>query len=135
MSRDTPPDPDRQRTKRFPDARSVHEAIRATPEAYPDGWVEQVRFRAEYDLPPFRPPRFADGTGVREAVGEIEAEHGIDVSFVRYGTSTTEWTVEIGDEKAFSVLRYRDDASNVVVETAAREFRERVERHLKRDGP
>lgn len=132
MARDTPPDPDCQRASAFPDAKLVHEAIRADPDEYPAGWVEQVRFRECYDLPPFRPPRFVDGVGVRETVSEIEAEHGVNVSFVRYDASNEGWTVEVDGERRFHVPRHRDDASNTVVETTAAAFRDHVEEHLHR---
>ncbi|PSP76230.1 hypothetical protein BRC86_01875 [Halobacteriales archaeon QS_3_64_16] len=130
MSRDTPPDRDRQRSRGFPDARSVHGEINSAPEEYPKGWVEQVRFRERYDLPSFRPPRFADGKRVREVVRALEAEHGITLSFVSDGESSGEWIVEIDGRDGFRVARRRDDASNTVVEMTAADFRDRVEEHL-----
>lgn len=124
MPRDAPPDPESDQAGPFPEARSIHEAIREEPEAYPPGWVEQVRFRDRYDLPPFRPPRFEDGESVAETVADVENRFGADVSFVAYAPG--EWAVELDGEPAFDLQRRRDDASNVVVETTADGFRERV---------
>lgn len=133
MPRDAPPDPARDQTSRFPEARAVHEAIRARPERYPAGWVEQVRFRERYDLPPFRPPRFADGARVAMAVAAIKDEHNIDVGFAAY--TPGEWVVELDGERAFRLPRHRDDAANVVVEMTADEFRKRIEDALRaREG-
>ena len=124
MPRDAPPDPEIDQAGPFPEARSIHEAIREEPEAYPPGWVEQVRFRDRYALPPFRPPRFLDGESVAETVAAIEEEAGVDVSFVAFAPG--EWAVELDGEPAFDLPRRRDDASNVVVETTAEAFRSRV---------
>ena len=131
MSRDAPPDPEIDQAGPFPQAREVHDAIREEPEPYPPGWVEQVRFRDRYDLPPFRPPRFEDGEDVATTVAEVEAEHDADVSFVAYAPG--EWAVELDGVRAFDLPRRRDDASNVVVETTAGGFREAVEAALTDD--
>lgn len=128
MPRDTPPDPASDQAGPFPEARSAHDAISERPGAYPDGWVEQVRFRERYDLPPFRPPRFEDDVDVAATVESIEAERDVDVSFVAYAPG--EWVVELDGERAFGLPRHRDDASNVVVETTASAFAERVEEAL-----
>ena len=128
MPRDAPPDPETDQVGPFPEARSIHEAIRADPWAYPPGWVEQVRFRDRYDLPPFRPPRFADGESVASTVADVEDAFGVDLSFVAYAPG--EWAVELDGEQAFDLPRHRDDASNVVVETTADAFRQTVESAL-----
>lgn len=132
MVRDDPPDPDRDQRRPFSAVRAVHDEIRADPEAYPGGWVEQVRFRERYELPPFRPPRFVDGVPVHETVSDVESRHGVDVEFAAYAPG--EWLVELGGERAFRVARRRDDAANTVVQCSASEFRDRVERAVEDDG-
>ena len=113
--------------RRFDAARRHHEAILADPASVPAGWVEQARFRDRYDLPPFRPPRFEDGTHVRDAVAELESRFDARIEFVR---RESEWVVETDDEGAFRVERRRDAATNVVVGMSAREFRSAVEQRL-----
>lgn len=124
--RDAPPDPERdQADGEFPDARAVHDAIAAAPEEYPDGWVEQVRFRERYDLPPFRPPRFVDDTPIHEVIARLETELDVHITFVRYGE---DWTVEVEGTRAFAVTRHRDDAANTVVEMDSETFGHLVRR-------
>jgi len=113
--------------RRFDAARRHHEAILAAPASVPSGWVEQARFRDRYDLPPFRPPRFEDGTPVRDTVAALEARFDTRIEFVR---RDAEWTVELDGDPAFPVERRRDMATNVVVGTSAPAFRSAVERRL-----
>lgn len=127
MPRRTPPDPERDQAKAFPAAAETNERIRSNPGEYPTGWVQQAEFRHRYDLPPFRPPRFADGETVREVVERLEAELGCDVSFVTYDVAEG-WLVEVDGGAAFRVDRHRDDAANTVLELPSDEFESRVER-------
>ena len=125
MGRDAPPDPETDQTRSFERASEVHDRIRTNPSVYPSGWVEQVRFRERYDLPPFRPPRFADGTRIRECTEALESEFGVEVGFTAIDIDEG-WRVEIGRDPAFAIDRYRDDAANTVIEMTAAEFEERV---------
>lgn len=111
---------------RFEAARRRHEAILANPESFPPGWVEQARFRDRYDLPPFRPPRFRDGTLVQAVVSALEAKHDVKVTFVERDIGT-EWSVEIDRAHVFTVERQRDAATNVVVPMSPGAFRAAVE--------
>jgi hypothetical protein len=131
VTRDSPPDPDADQRRAFPEARAVHRAILSSPEEYPDGWVEQARFRERYDLPPFRPPRFEDGRRVREVVDELERQHGVEVSFAAYEVRDEGWLVEVDGRRAFPLVRRRSDAANVVFELTEAEFRDRVEAALR----
>lgn len=124
MPREDPPTPDQQRAVDVENA--IQEAVLETPEAYPDGWVEQARFRERYDLPPFRPPRFADGTPVHEVIPDLEAELGVSVTFVARDIEAEGWTVEVDGARACRVDRTRDDAANTVVGMDAEAFREAI---------
>lgn len=125
MGRDAPPDPETDQRRAFETASRIHARIEANPSAYPSGWVEQVQFRKRYDLPPFRPPRFADGTRVREAVETLEAEFDVEIEFTSADVEEG-WWVEIDRERAFTIDRYRDDAANTVIETTAGDFEGRI---------
>lgn len=131
MTRDTPPDPETDQRRAFPEAQSVHRAILSSPDEYPDGWVEQARFRERYDLPPFRPPRFEDGGRVRETVDRIERERGVEISFTAYEVHDEGWVTEIDGRRAFSFERRRSDAANVVFELTEAAFVDRVEDALR----
>jgi hypothetical protein len=131
MPRRTPPDPDVEQARDFPEARSVHEAILDDPEEYPKGWVEQARFRDRYDLPPFRPPRLSDGGRLDEVVADLRSKHGVDVGFVERYVGDG-WYVEVDGEVAFPVDRYRDDAANTVVGLDRADFVDRVAEALDR---
>lgn len=126
MTRDAPPDPDQDQNREFSEARERHKDILTNPEIYPDGWVEHARFKERYDLPPFRPPRFGDGSELHETVSSLEKQHDVELSFVSYDV-TEGWVLEIDGEQAFTIDRHRDDAANVVIPMSAARFRDRVE--------
>jgi len=88
--------------------------------------VEQARFRDRYDLPPFRPPRFLDDTPVHPVVSALEAELGVEVTFVERDVGSG-WAVQLDGNHAFTVERQRDVATNVVVPISPSEFRGAVE--------
>lgn len=125
MVRSDPPTPGEQRTLDVEGA--IQDAVLDSPEEYPDGWVEQARFRERYDLPPFRPSRFSDGTPVHGVVSELEDELDAEVTFVARDIEAEGWTVEVDGERACRVDRTRDDAANTVVEMTAEEFRQAIE--------
>lgn len=110
--------------RQFAAARRSHEAILGDPESVPPGWVEQARFRDRYDLPPFRPPRFEDGTRVRPVVEALETRFDACIEFVERNST---WVVELDGDRAFPVERWRDGATNVVIDMSAPEFRSAVE--------
>ncbi len=129
MGRDAPPDPETDQNRTFGTALQVHTRIKSDPSAYPSGWVEQVRFRDRYELPPFRPPRFSDGTRVRETIESLEDELAIEIGFT--ATDVEEgWWVEIDRTPAFRIDRYRDDAANTVIEMTADAFVDRIREAL-----
>lgn len=126
MPRRTPPDPEGDQAGPFPEAAAIHERILSTPNEYPTGWFEQARFRERYDLPPFQPPRFKEGTWVHDVVTELSSELDVKVEFVRPKDKRGDWYVEVNGELAFRVNRYRDDAANTVVRTTPEEFATKV---------
>lgn len=125
MASNDPPDPELYQTRSFEEARRVHRHIEENPDEYPEGWVEQVRFRDRYDLPPFRPPQFLDDTRIHDTVTALENELNISIDFVSTGENRT-WNVRIDDITAFSVKRSRNDAANTTVEMISDEFAERI---------
>lgn len=125
MRWDDPPDPEIDQNQSFEDARQIHRRIKANPQEYPEGWVEQVRFRDRCDLPPFHPPRFLDETRVHDTVTTLENELDISINFVSTGGNRT-WNVRIDGTAAFPVKRSRNDAANTIVEMTADEFTRRI---------
>lgn len=98
----------------------------------PDWWRENERIREERGLPPYEPPRFADGTYVHEVLDRFEAEYGVDLRLLGVNTRFPEdWELRIDGEPAFAVERTRDENGNTVYELAAAEFAERVVDHLR----
>ena len=116
MPREAPPDPEHDQDRSFPEARAIHERILAHPDNHLEGWVEQACFRERYDLPPFRPPRFVDGTSVAETVSALEVQLDISIEFVAYDIDRGGWLVKVDDERVFRFEQYRDDAANSVVD-------------------
>jgi hypothetical protein len=100
----------------------------------PDWWSENERLRNEFDLPPYEPPRFADGTHTYSVVNRVEDEFGCDVRFVgvdsRYGD---DWHVRVDGESLFTVGRYRDENANTVYKISAHAFEQRIREQVDGD--
>ena len=97
----------------------------------PDWWAENARRREEMDLPPYRPPRFEDGTYTHEIVPKLEDEHDCSIRFASVNPSYPEdWSVEVDGRPVVSIGRHRDEAGNTVYELSAAEFEERIEAAL-----
>lgn len=126
MPRRSPPDPDRDQIGPFPEAQSIHERILDSPEDSRDGWVEQAQFREQYDLPPFRPPRFVDDNPVHPAVERLEADLDTELTFISPEGAHDDWHLAIDGERALTIDRYRDDAANTIVGMTAATFASQV---------
>jgi len=103
----------------------------ASSEDRPDWWERNRRQKAEMDLPPYEPPRFADGTYTHEVVEPLESAYDCSIWFVGVDPSyPDEWEVRVDGDPVFTVGRHRDGDGNTVYEMPAREFRERLETYL-----
>lgn len=97
----------------------------------PEWWAENESLRAEMELPPYRPPRFADGTHTHEVVPELEERHGCLVRFIGVNTEYPEdWEVRVDGEPVMGIGRHRDRNGNTVYEMDATEFVERLDAEL-----
>lgn len=125
MPRDNPPHPESDQNQQFEAAQQIHCQIKMEPQEYPEGWVEQVRFREQHGLPPFRPAQFLDDVRVWDVVTGLEDELDISINFVSMGDTRT-WDVHIDNTVTFHVNRSRNDAANTIVELTADEFIRKV---------
>ncbi len=83
----------------------------------PAWWRRAIEEFEAHDLRPYRPPRFADGSLVHEAIAALEAEFGIAIRIGCVGTDYREhWTVRVDGEPAGTVGRHRSTAGYTVYE-------------------
>ena len=101
----------------------------------PDWWVANESLRTEMALPPYRPPRFADGTYTHEVVSDLEAAHDCLIRFMGVNTEYPEdWEVRVDGEPVMGIGRHRDRNGNTVYEMAAAAFEARLEAELDGTG-
>jgi len=97
----------------------------------PAWWERNERLREEMDLPPYRPPRFADGTFTHEVVPGLEDEFDCTIQFLGVNTVYPDnWEVHVDGDTFLSVGRVRDNDGNTVYKITADEFRARVEEYF-----
>jgi hypothetical protein len=102
------------------------------PSDRPDWWRENERIREERGLPPYDPPRFADGTYVHEVLDRLETDRGVDLRLMGVNTRYPEdWEVRVDGEPAFDIERTRDENGNTVYGLDADAFVRRVDEHLR----
>ncbi|MEF8790710.1 MAG: hypothetical protein V5A61_11355 [Haloarculaceae archaeon] len=97
----------------------------------PRWWSANEAVKASFDLPPYEPPRFADGTYTHDVVPDIEREFDCTIRFVgvdpRY---PDDWEVRVDGEPLLEVGRRRDEHGNTVYGLTAEAFEARVREAL-----
>ena len=92
-------------------------------ETLPDWWRRAVELHREFDLRPYRPPRFADGTFKHEVVADLEATLDVDVRLravdARYGD---DWTLLVDGDPVADVPRRRSAEGYTVYELVPEAF-------------
>jgi hypothetical protein len=97
----------------------------------PDWWREAILEFHEHGLPPYRPPRFADGTLEREVVDRLEDRHGVEIDFIGMDTLHNEdWTVRVDGEPIGEIPHSRAADRAPLYGVTSEAFVELVEGHL-----
>ncbi len=106
------------------------------PDDLPEWWAENQRIREELNLPPYRPPRFEDGTYTHEVTSRLEEEYDCSIRFASVNPRYPEdWSIEVDGRAVASIGRHRDENGNTVYETTTSEFEELFEKAMrKRSG-
>lgn len=93
----------------------------------PSWWRRAIREFEAFDLRPYRPPRFEDGTPKHEVQERLEAELGVDIA-VR-GLDVTrgdDWTVYVDEEPVGTIGRWRSPEGYSVFEGTGEAFARRI---------
>jgi len=105
------------------------------PDDPPEWWTENEWIREEMGLPPYRPPRFEDGTYTHEIVPQLETEYRCSIRFASVNARYPEdWSVEVDGRTVMRIGRHRDENGNMVYELTASEFETRFERAMSKRG-
>ena len=100
-------------------------------EELPDWWRAAVKEHQRYDLRPYQPPRFEDGTLKYRVVEDLKEKHGVSITFKGVGaTYGDDWTILVDGEPVSDIPRRRDVSGYSVFEVEREEFIEIVENHL-----
>lgn len=88
-----------------------------------DWWRRNIEEFRDHGLPPYRPPRFADGALVPPVVDDLERELGLTVRIrVVDPQDGNEWEVLVGGERVGSVDRRRHADGYPVIGLTSAEF-------------
>lgn len=98
----------------------------------PEWWAENERIREEMGLPPYRPPRFEDGTYTHEVVPRLKDAHECSIRFASVNARYPEdWSVEVAGRPLMRIGRHRDENGNTVYELTASEFEDKFEKAIR----
>jgi hypothetical protein len=89
----------------------------------PAWWRRAIAEHREYDLRPYRPPRFEDGTLKHTVVDDLEREESLDIDFIDLDVEDEDWQVRIDGEVVGNIGRRRSTDGYTVFEMEADEFR------------
>jgi hypothetical protein len=92
-------------------------------DAYPSWWRRNVEEFREYDLPPYRPPRFDDGELLPPVVSALEDDLGASIKLrVVDPQAGNRWEVVVDGEPVAAVDRERHPEGYSVVHVTAEAF-------------
>jgi hypothetical protein len=96
-------------------------------EDYPAWWRETIDLFREYELRPYRPPRFEDGELTPDVIASLEAELGVEIRLrARNPEVDDDWGVWVAGEHVADIGRRRDGDGYTVYELPADRFAELV---------
>lgn len=89
----------------------------------PGWWQEAIDEFRKHRLPPYRPPRFEDGTLKHEVVEPLENELGIQIDFIGINTEPgDEWSIRVDGDPVATIGHARASARYSVFGMSADEF-------------
>ena len=96
----------------------------------PHWWSDAIEQFREYDLPPYKPPRFADNVIVPPIVQRLEQSYDIEIQFigidVRIGDS---WGIRADGKFVTTVSRERVRNGFTRYELTSDEFEQQIHNH------
>lgn len=96
-------------------------------ETLPDWWREGVELHREYDLRPYRPPRFTDGAFTQTVVVSLETELGVDIRLSGLDTQRgADWTLLVDGRSVATLPRQRSPNGYTVYGLTSAEFEQLV---------
>lgn len=94
----------------------------------PDWWRENEKIKAVFDLPPYEPPRFLNGTYTHELLPKLEASFDCEIRFVGVDPRYPEdWEVRVDGNPVFEISRRRDEFGNTVYLIEPESFAAQIE--------
>lgn len=103
-------------------------------EEYPEWWRENIREFREYNLRPYRPPRFEDGEFVPEVIAQIENEYDVDIQIMSTDPTREEgWEIRVDEEAVLSINKYRHEMGYSVFEVDSDDVRVAIRKEIGTD--
>jgi hypothetical protein len=94
---------------------------------YPDWWRQNIELFEEYELRPYRPPRFTDGAYTPAVIEDLKADLGVEIRLrARNPEYGGQWEVAVGERTIGSIDRRRDGDGFTVYDLSSEAFRRMV---------
>jgi hypothetical protein len=98
----------------------------------PKWWQQAISEHEEYDLRPYRPPRFSDGTLVPVLIKRLERELNVDINLIGLNAQCQGgWTVQVDKERITELGRRRSPDGYTIFDISGTEFEVHIKRNLK----
>lgn len=96
----------------------------------PDWWQKAIDIHQKYDLRPYQPPRFDDGTLKHAVVETIEETYDVDIDFIDLDITDDVWQIRVDGTIIGKISRHRSTEGYTVFEMESDEFEEYVRRRI-----
>ncbi|MFC4247651.1 hypothetical protein ACFOZ7_11825 [Natribaculum luteum] len=111
------------------DSETPYEAVDV--DELPGWWSEAIEEFREHDLPPYRPPRFADDVITPPVVERLQSEYDAEIKFMGVGVEYRDaWGVYVDGERILTVDREREPAGYTRYRVTSDTFERAVRDHF-----
>lgn len=98
---------------------------------YPDWWRQNVEEFRKYNMRPYRPPRFADGTVTQKVISGLEEELDVEIRLRAQNPREGEdWQIWINETPVAAIGRSRDGDGYTVYEMSTEQFSDMIRMYL-----
>lgn len=97
----------------------------------PHWWRRNIEIHRNFDLRPYRPPRFSDGRFISPVISELEAEYDINIKFrIINPQNEDNWEIVVNDKAVRIVEQHRKGEGYSIYRISSDEFRTLIREYV-----
>jgi hypothetical protein len=100
----------------------------------PEWWRRAIEEHEQYELRPYRPPKFSDGKITRQIIRNLEGKFNVDIDIIDYYKHDESiWTVLVNKDPVMDIGRTRRPEGYTKYEISSGKFIEAIWEHVEKN--